>query len=114
MTLKEFIKNLKEDYNIKKSVDEIETIVKKHARKVAQNGVAAVDDDTVKDWIINADNEPSEPEKPKEQPKVKTEWEKTKSGAMKIKEPPKEPVKKDIVQEVPKKEYEQTSLFDDL
>ena len=109
MTLKEFIMQLKADYNLQKTVDQIEAIVKKHARAAAISGVAVIDDDTVKDWIINADNEKDE------KPVIKTvktaeEYDKKIKKKYGKKPEPKQEPKKEEAKE--KKEYEQTSLFD--
>lgn len=113
MTLKEFITQLKADYNLQKTVDQIEAIVTRHAREEAKGNVAVIDDDTVKDWIINADNEKEE------EPVIKTaktaeEYDKKiKEKYGKKPEPKREP-KPEPPKEEPKEEkaYEQTSLFD--
>ena len=109
MTLQEFIKKLKDDYQINATVSKIEAIVKKHAKAAAISGVAVIDDDTVKDWIINADNEKEE------EPVVKTvktaeEYDKKiKEKYGKKPEPKTEPKKEEPKEE---KRYEQPSLFD--
>ena len=112
MTLKEFITQLKADYNLQKTVDQIEAIVTRHAREEAKGNVAVIDDDTVKDWIINSDAEQII-EKPAPAAEVKAMTAKTSKVAQKLyekyvekkPEPPKAEPKE-------KKEYEQTSLFD--
>lgn len=84
MTLKEFVKAFMEANNDTRDVDEMCKAISKEARKVAENGCAVLDEEQVEKIILGA-----KLEAPKEQPK--TEWEKTKSGAVKIKkDPPKE------------------------
>lgn len=63
MTLNEFIEGLKKDYKLQKSVDQIRQIIISKAHKEAKGNCAVIDDDTIKDWIINADTE-AVPEKP--------------------------------------------------
>lgn len=109
MTLTEFIKQLKEDYKLQKTVSQIEGIVKKHAKAAAVSGVAVIDDDTVKDWIINADNEKEE-EPVVQTVKTAEEYDKKIKEKYGKKPEPKPEPKKEEPKE--KKEYEQTSLFD--
>lgn len=109
MTLTEFITQLKEDYNLQKTVAQIEGIVKNHAKAAAVSGVAVIDDDTVKDWIINADNEKEEEPVAKTTKTSKEYTEKIKEKYEKKPEPKPEPKKEEPKE---KKEYEQTSLFD--
>lgn len=109
MTLKEFITQIKADYNLQKTEDQIEAIVKRHAREAAVSGVAVIDDDTVKDWIINADNEKEEEPVAKTVKTAEEYDKKIKEKYGKKPEPKPEPKKEDPKE---KKEYEQTSLFD--
>ena len=52
MTLKEFIEKVKAEENIPTDTDDIKNYVTGKARKQASRGVAVVDDDTVKNWIL--------------------------------------------------------------
>lgn len=107
MTIQEFIKKTLDDYSLPHDPTSVLNSIKDKARAQAKNGVAAIDDETVKDWILAYDPN----EKPAVQPKAekkhepKTEWVKAKSGAVKIKEPPKEEKKEE-------QQNEQLSLFD--
>lgn len=109
MTLHEFVEKLKADYNLKHSVAEIELIVVRHAKQVADGtSYVAIDEDTVKDWIINSDSEEVASDQLKQ----------IHSGNGKLaKEAKKEPAKKPEPKPKEKKEgekheFEQIGLFD--
>lgn len=106
MTLREFVKAFMEANNDTRDVDAMCKHITVEARKVAQNGTAVLDEETVEKIILGA-----KLEAPKEQPK--TEWEKTKSGAMKIKkDPPKE--KAEVSSQKPKGNEMKTNVPDQM
>lgn len=104
MTLKEFIEKLKADYNLKHSVSQIEAIITRKAKEMADGSPSiAIDEDTVKDWIINSDSE----EIGMDHIVAKKE---KKAESVKKAEPVKtEPKEK---KEDEKREFEQIGLFD--
>lgn len=52
MTIREFIEKVKAEANIPTNTDDIRDYVIDKARAMAMGNVAVVDDDTVKNWIL--------------------------------------------------------------
>lgn len=108
MQLDEFIKKVLEDYKMKYSVSEVHSYVVTKAKEMAKQNVAVVDDETVKDWIVNYDPKALEEEK-----KAKTQSHATeqmnvavKNKEIKEKQEPKPEPKKEV------KKDDQISIFD--
>ena len=103
MTIQEFIKQTLDSYDLKHDPEKVLQSIRMRAQALAKNGMAAVDDDTVKDWILQFD--PSE-----KYAEIK------KKAAEKKEEPKPIEVKKDPPKKEKKeeKQNEQLSLFDIL
>lgn len=108
MQLNEFIKKVLEDYKMNYSVPSVEGYIVSKARALAKQNVAVVDDETVKDWIVNYDPKALEEEK-----KAKTQSRVTeqmnvavKNKEIKEKQEPKPEPKKEV------KKDDQISIFD--
>lgn len=108
MQLNEFIKKVLEDYKMNYSVPSVEGYIVSKARALAKQNVAVVDDETVKDWIVNYDPKALEEEK-----KAKTQSHVTeqmnvavKNKEIKEKQEPKPEPKKEV------KKDDQISIFD--
>ena len=61
MTLTEFIDRIKLENNIQFETKDIEQSIIRKARKVKTGNCAAVDDETVKQWILEYDPEKEKP-----------------------------------------------------
>ena len=108
MQLDEFIKKVLEDYKMNYSVAAVRGYVVTKAKELAKQNVAVVDDETVKDWIVNYDPKALEEEK-----KVKAQNHATeqmnvavKNKEIKEKQEPKPEPKKEV------KKDDQISIFD--
>lgn len=108
MQLDEFIKKVLEDYKMNYSVPSVEGYIVSKARALAKQNVAVVDDETVKDWIVNYDPKALEEEK-----KAKTQSHvieqmnvAVKNKETKEKQEPKPEPKKEV------KKDDQISIFD--
>ena len=55
MTIQEFIKQTLDSYDLKHDPEKVLQSIRMRAQALAKNGMAAVDDDTVKDWILQYD-----------------------------------------------------------
>lgn len=102
MQLTEFIENVMKTYGMTHPVKDVQQFINNKARALAVGSVAVVDDDTVRDWIINYD--PSEKEQ-----KAREHATKQMEVAQRNKDIPKSephPMKKE------QKQNEQISLFD--
>lgn len=108
MTIQEFIKQTLDAYDLKHDPAAVLEQIKNKARSQAKNGVAAIDDDTVKDWILSFDPNAKKAIAPtvktiKEyDEKIKEKYEKKPETKP---QPPKEEKKEE-------KQNEQLSLFD--
>lgn len=109
MTLKEYIEQVLKDYNLKHTVLDVERYLNNKARDQAVGNVAVIDDETVKEWIINFDPAAIEAEEKAKAQKHATEQVKVavKNKEIKEKQEPKPEPKKEEV-----KKDEQISLFD--
>lgn len=73
MTLDDFIAQVLAEYGLPFQASSVRSYVVDQARKVATRNVACIDDDTVKDWIINySPNKGSYEEKALKKAEVKT------------------------------------------
>ena len=55
MTIQEFIKQTLDSYDLKHDPEKVLQSIRMRAQALEKNGMAAVDDDTVKDWILQFD-----------------------------------------------------------
>lgn len=108
MQLDEFIKKVLEDYKMKYSVSEVHSYVVKKAKEKAKQNVAVVDDETVKDWIVNYDPKALEEEKKAKAQSHANEQMNVavKNKEIKEKQEPKPEPKKEV------KKDDQISIFD--
>ena len=108
MQLDEFIQKVLDDYKMKYTVASVHGYVMTKARALAKQSVAVVDDETVKDWIVNYDPKAVEEEK-----KAKTQARATEQANVAVKN--KEIKEKQEPKPEPKKEVkkdDQISIFD--
>lgn len=108
MQLNEFIKKVLEDYKMNYSVPSVEGYIVSKARALAKQNVAVVDDETVKDWIVNYDPKALEEEKKAKAQSHANEQMNVavKSKEIKEKQEPKPEPKKEV------KKDDQISIFD--
>ena len=108
MQLNEFIKKVLEDYKMNYSVPSVEGYIVSKARALAKQNVAVVDDETVKDWIVNYDPKALEEEKEAKAQNHATEQMNVavKNKEIKEKQEPKPEPKKEV------KKDDQISIFD--
>ena len=95
MTLNQFIKETLQAYSLKFEEQDVERYIYRKAREECKGSSIAIDDETVKEWIINFD--PAKEEKPAPTPKVE---------AKTVEKPKPTKPKKE------KKNDEQISIFD--
>lgn len=108
MQLDEFIKKVLEDYKMKYNVAAVHGYVVTKAKELAKQNVAVVDDETVKDWIVNYDPKALEEEKKAKAQARTTEQANVavKNKEIKEKQEPKPEPKKEV------KKDDQISIFD--
>lgn len=64
MTLLEFIEKVKMDHNIQTSIKDLEALIYKKAKEEAgRSNATCIDDETVKNWILNYEELASDEEK---------------------------------------------------
>ena len=104
MTLKEYIEKVLQEYNLNHKELDVERYINSKARDHAVGNVAVIDDETIKEWIINYDPKAIETEAKEKAQKQATEQMNVaiRNKEIKEKQEPKPEVKKD----------EQISLFD--
>lgn len=73
MSLKEFIEKVKIESSLDIDVEKCVKFIRDEARKQATDGCAAVDDETVREWILKFAEQPVEKKEVKHEEKVDTE-----------------------------------------
>lgn len=75
MTLMEFIQDTLKAYSLKFSENDVKRYIMEKARAECQGSSIAIDDETIKEWILNYDpaKAPKAEVKPLEKPKPKPE-----------------------------------------
>lgn len=111
MSLKEFIENVLKEYEMEYKPEDVEKYIISKARDMAVKNVAAVDDETVKDWIVNYD--PVQKHSPEAQKIIDNKKEKSAQAVKPVIQKKLKPIKIEEKKEE-KKQNEQLSLFDIL